>query len=469
MKRRTFVGCALGGIALSSCGFTASHKSTPRPNVLFIAIDDLNAWIGCMGKIRPGIPVARTPNIDRLAKRGILFENAHTPVPWCKPARNATLTGLSANNSGLFEHEELRDLLPNVRTLPQHFMDNGYQVFGGGKIFHDGIEGGESSWHEFHPFTRPTNQKRTTPARSGLVGLDDGDGFDWGGVEFDEKNMIDAQIAAWAESALERNYDRPFFMGVGFRYPHLPWYLPQRYLDAYPLDGISLPWVKEDDLNDIPAAGKKMAYSQPFNVVSSVESSDHRRIVEAHQWKKAVQAYLSAISFVDEQVGKVIRALDRSSASNNTVIVLWSDNGFHLGEKLHWRKFTLWDQATRVPLIISPVSAVNRGASVKSQVSLVDIYPTLIELCNLSPTVHVLDGRSLSNLLVAPGTQNLVPAFSTYGKGNDSVVLGAWRYIRYADGSTELYNHSADPYEWKNLSMLGEYAAIKSELAQYLR
>lgn len=469
MKRRTFVGCALGGIALSSCGFTASNKTTSRPNVLFIAIDDLNAWIGCMGKIKPGIPVARTPNIDLLAKRGILFENAHTPVPWCKPARNATLTGLNANNSGLFEHEELRELLPNVRTLPQHFMDNGYQVLGGGKIFHDGVEGGESSWHEFHPFTRPANQKRSTPARSGLLGLDDGDGFDWGGVEFDEKNMIDAQIAAWAEAALGRNYDRPFFMGVGFRYPHLPWYLPQRYLDAYPLDGISLPWVKEDDLSDIPSAGIKMAYSQPFSAVSSIESSDHHRIVESHQWKKAVQAYLSAISFVDEQVGKVIRALDRSSASSNTIIVLWSDNGFHLGEKLHWRKFTLWDQATRVPFIISPISALNRGASVKSQVSLVDIYPTLIDLCNLSPTAHDLDGRSLNNLLVVPEAQNRVPALSTYGKGNDSVVLGPWRYIRYADGSTELYNHSTDPYEWKNLSMLGEYSAIASELAQYLK
>ncbi|RZL18765.1 MAG: iduronate-2-sulfatase [Pedobacter sp.] len=466
MLRRKFLKWSLGSLAIGAAGI-GCKESTMKPNVLFIAIDDLNTWVGCLKHLRQHVPTALTPNIDKLASQGALFSNAHAPVPWCMPSRNNTLTGLYANQSGIFNSEEFRNFLPDIKTLPQHFMDNGYYTLAGGKLFHDTYPDAQS-WNEYEQFPRPASQKRQNPPLNHMESNDDMDTMDWGKIEAPDKDLTDAKIADWAIQQLDKTFDKPFFMGVGFRFPHLPWYLPHKYLEKYPLDSISLPWVKDDDLDDVPLAGKKMAFNDPFATEWSPEKSDHTRIVKSNNWKPAVQAYLAAISCMDEQLGHLLEKLESSKYSKNTIVVLWSDNGFHLGEKLHWRKFTLWDEATRVPLVIRAPGAKAKGIINNQAVSLVDIYPTLIELCGLSMPAHKLGGESLVKLMYDAKAQRNTPVFTTYGKGNDSVVDGRWRYIRYADNSEELYDHQADPQEWVNVSDKKELMDIKNKFKAFL-
>ncbi len=469
MLRRKFVQWSILGLAAAANGCSVRHYSKVRkPNVLFVAIDDLNTWIGCLSHLREGVPNAKTPNLDKLAEQGMLFTNAHTPVPWCMPARNNTLTGLYPNQSGIYSDEAFREFLPNIRTLPEHFKDNGYYALAGGKVFHDTYPQ-INAWDEYEQFTRPPSQRRQNPALSGMSGgISDSDTLDWGQIGDDEKEFTDVKIADWAVKALARNYEKPFFMGVGFRFPHLPWYLPERYLNTYPLDKIKLPWIKEDDLDDVSLEAKNMALSSPFTKTPSIENSDHYQVVKSDNWKKAVRAYMAAITFVDEQLGRIITALDAGKYADNTIVVLWSDNGFHLGEKLHWRKFTLWDQATRIPLIMRAPKVTTPKSTTNQPVSLVDIYPTLIDLCGLSMPNHKLSGESLVPLLKNPSTTKKSPAFVTYGKGNDSVIDERWRYIRYVDNTEELYDHQVDPNEWFNLSDKKELIAVKNRLKAFL-
>jgi arylsulfatase A-like enzyme len=468
MLRRKFLQWSLGSLAIGAAGIgcTPSYK---KPNVLFVAIDDLNTWIGCLSHLREGIPSAKTPNLDTLASQGMLFTNAHTPVPWCMPARNNMLTGLYANQSHIYSHELFREFLPNIRTLPEHFKDNGYYTLAGGKIFHD-TYAQINAWDKYEQFPRPASQRRQNPSLNQLEGdgVVESDTFDWGQISVEQKELTDVKIADWAINELSRDFEKPFFMGVGFRFPHLPWYLPESYLSQYPLDEISLPWVKEDDLDDVSLAAKKMALANPFSEEIILERSDYYHVVKSGKWKNAVQAYLAAITCVDEQLGRVIEALDSGKYADNTIVVLWSDNGFHLGEKLHWRKFTLWDQATRIPLMMRAPKIIKPQSISNQAVSLVDIYPTLIDLCSLSKPSHTLSGESLVPLLKNPTATKKTPAFTTYGKGNDSVVDERWRYIRYEDNSEELYDHSLDPHEWENLAGKAEFANIQNHLKAFL-
>jgi arylsulfatase A-like enzyme len=468
MLRRKFVQLGLSSLAIGAAGVGCA-PSNKKTNVLFIAIDDLNTWIGCLSHLREGVPSAKTPNLDKLAGQGMLFTNAHTPVPWCMPARNNMLTGLYANQSHIYSDELFREFLPNIRTLPEHFKDSGYYTLAAGKIFHDTYPQ-INAWDKYEQFPRPASQRRRNPSlnKMGGEGVVDTDTFDWGQISVDKKELTDVKIADWAVNALSQNYEKPFFMGVGFRFPHLPWYLPESYLQKYPLEEISLPWVKEDDLDDVPLAAKKMALGNPFSEELRVENSDYYHVVKSNNWKKAVQAYMAAITCVDEQLGRVISALDSGRYSDNTIVVLWSDNGFHLGEKLHWRKFTLWDQATRIPLILRAPKVTIPQTTSNQAVSLVDLYPTLIELCGLPQPGHKLSGESLVPLLKNSDAKKNTPAFITYGKGNDSVVDERWRYIRYADNSEELYDHKVDPHEWENLSGKKEFLDIKNQLKAFL-
>jgi len=468
MLRRKFLQWSLGSLAVSAAGVGCSRPQK-KPNVLFIAIDDLNTWIGCLSHLREGIPSAKTPNLDRLASQGMLFTNAHTPVPWCMPARNNMLTGLYANQSHIYSGEHFREFLPDIRTLPEHFRDNGYYTLAGGKIFHDTYTQ-KDAWDKYEQFSRPASQLRQNPPLNEMEGegVVATDTFDWGQKSIEQKELTDVKIADWAVNELSRDFEKPFFMGVGFRFPHLPWYLPESYLNKYPINEISLPWVKEDDLDDVPLIAKNMALVNPFSDKVTLERSDYYHVVKSGKWKNAVQAYLAAITCVDEQLGRVIDALDAGTYSDNTIVVLWSDNGFHLGEKLHWRKFTLWDQATRIPFMIRAPKVVKPQSISNQAVSLVDIYPTLIDLCGLSKPHHTLSGESLVPLLVNPLAKKKTPAFITYGKGNDSVVDERWRYIRYEDNSEELYDHDNDPHEWKNLSEKNEYAHIKDHFKALL-
>ncbi len=457
MNRREFLRFAAAGATVLAVPHVAAaaRRSRRRPNVLFMAIDDLNDWIGCLG----GHPDVKTPNLDRLAARGVLFTNAHCSAPACNPSRASLMTGILPSSSGVYHNPQpwrKSPVLKNAVTIPQHFMAHGYRAVGGGKIYHGGFPD-PPSWQEYFPSQTQNKPPDPVPAKRPVNGIPKTAHFDWGPLEEGDPEMGDYKVAEWAISELKKDHDKPFFLACGFFRPHLPWYVPQKYFDMYPADKVTLPNIDENDLDDVPEAGRKMAKPQ----------GDHRKVIQYKQWRKAVQGYLASITFVDTCVGKVIDAFDKSKYADNTIIVLWSDHGWHLGEKLHWRKFSLWEEATHNILmaVVPGVTEANQRCS--RPVNMVDIYPTLIELCGLAKKPE-LEGRSLIPLLKDVGAQWDRPALTTHGRNNHSLRDERYRYIRYADGAEELYDHEKDPLEWKNLAGDPEYSRIKKRFAKWL-
>jgi arylsulfatase A-like enzyme len=269
--------------------------------------------------------------------------------------------------------------------------------------------------------------------------------------------MSDARVVAWAAEYLARKHEKPFFLAVGLARPHLPWFVPRKYFDQYPAGSVALPEVKADDLEDVPPAARRMARPE----------GDHRDVVQNGRWKEAVAAYLASIAFADAMLGRLLAALDASPHAPNTIVVFWGDHGWHLGEKQHWRKLTLWEEAARVPLIIAAPGVTRAGARCERTVSLLDLYPTLVELCGLAARPG-LEGASLLPLLRDPAAARERPAVTTCGFGNHAVRTERWRYIRYADGSEELYDHEKDPNEWTNFAACQSRAETKKELARWL-
>jgi arylsulfatase A-like enzyme len=437
----------------------AQSADLEKPNVLFIAIDDLNDWIGKL----EGHPQSLTPNIDRLADRGVLFANAHCAAPACNPSRAALMTGIAPYRSGVYVNPQpWKPVLKDRVTLSQHFMEFGYRAVGSGKIYHGKYPDPES-WNEYWPSqtrNRPGDPRPDVKSVSGLNMAH----FDWGPVDVGDAEMGDTQVVDWVIGQLQADYDKPLFLACGIFRPHLPWYAPQKYFDQFPVDRIQLPAHRDDDLADIPKAGVAMA--KP--------SGDHKAVTKHQQWHAAVQGYLASISYTDGQVGRLIDALDSSPCAKNTVVVLWTDHGWHLGEKQHWRKFALWDEATRTPLIfVAPrgtpglPQGTPRGTRVEAPVSLLDIYPTLADLCGL-PERSGLSGQSLVPLLNNADAPWERPAITTHGRLNHAIRTQRWRYIRYADGSEELYDHQNDPMEYTNLAGKEELAATKQELSAWL-
>ena len=430
-----------------------------RPNVLFIAVDDLNDWIEPMG----GHPQAKTPNLVRLASRSTLFTRAYTAAPACNPSRAALMTGVAPYRSGVYNNSQAwRPAMPDAVTLPQAFRRNGYWAGGAGKIYH-GVYPDPPSWDEYWPSKKVQRSNDPLPAERPVNGIKDTGNFDWGALEVPPEDMSDAKVAEWVAAKLRQQHDKPFFLAFGIFRPHLPWYVPRKYFDRFPLDAIELPIAFAADLEDVPEAGVKMARPE----------RDHARVVEHGQWNRAVQAYLASINFADDMLGTVLDTLDESAHSQNTVIVLWGDHGWHLGEKRHWRKFALWEEATRVPLMISAPGGTpglpegtRSGAKSGRPVSLLDLYPTLVELAGL-PEQEGLDGRSLVPLL-RNLDMNWQPAVMTHGRLNHAVRSESFRFIRYADGSEELYDHRVDTMEWTNLAGDANYAAVKRDLARWL-
>lgn len=443
--------CLLAFLALNGCQRApepADHVA--RPNVLFISVDDLNDWVGVLG----GHPQARTPHLDELADRGVLFTNAHTAAPACNPSRAALLSGRRPSRTGVYNNlQPWRRAMPDAVTLPRYFKDHGYYVLGGGKIFHEGFPD-PGAWHEY--VLAPTggfNGDPVPPDRGKnelmgpLLGVADTAMGDW-------------KTTSWAIAQLQRDFDRPFFMACGIFRPHLPWFVPEMYFEPFPAEGIQLPYVPTDDLDDIPDAGLGMRR------IWNVTTDDQRR--------SAVQAYLASVSFADAQLGRLLKALHNSRYADNTIVVFWSDNGLHLGEKENWRKFTLWEESTRVPLVfIVPKGVVGlpRGASPGERssrpVNLVDVYPTLVELAGLPPNSD-LDGLSLAPLLKDPAMEWLTPSITTWGRNNHAVRSERYRYIRYDDGSEELYDHQTDPDEFANLASDDAYAEIIAEHRRWI-
>ncbi len=446
LNRRAFLTIASAGAASWALGARARAQAAPKnqPNVLFIAIDDLNDWVGCLG----GNPDAITPNLDKLAERCVNFTNAFCAAPACNPSRASLMTGILPSTSGVYQNPQpWRPMMPDAVTIPQHFMAHGYRAAGGGKIYH-GRFPDDASWHEYF--------KRSKDAKGPAVKRNAG-GIVWGAVDGGDDVIDDHRVVDWAIGELEAKQDKPFFLACGIYKPHMPWYVPKKYFDMHPRDKITLPRVKEDDLDDVPQMGKDMA--KP--------GGDHATMLKAKAWREAVQAYLAASTFADAQVGRLIAALDKSSHADNTIIVLWSDHGWHLGEKLHWRKFSLWEEATHNLLMIAAPGVTKPGGRCARPVGLIDIYPTLIDLCGLDAKPE-LEGESLLHLLKNPGAKRARPALTTHGRNNHTLRSERWRYVRYSDGSEELYDRDKDPMEWTNLASDPANAGIIKRLAKWL-
>ncbi len=426
--------------------------SDDHPNILLIAIDDLNDWLGCLGHAQ-----AKTPNIDRLATRGTLFTNAHCQAPICNPSRTSVMLGLRPSTTGIYVNspwfrrtERNKDRV----TLSQYFAEHGYKTLTAGKIYH----GSRQDPRSFEivgaipgQMSKLDERLRTDlPTKSRL--------WDFGAQQYPEEEFNDHLVASWAVDRLKAKHQKPFFMAVGFYRPHVPFYAPPRFFDKFPIEKVKLPATKDDDRKDLPEAAVKLTHN-PL-------PPSHKWFEASGSWRAAVQAYYSSVSFTDTQVGRVIDALDESEHAKNTVIVLWSDHGFHLGEKQRWAKQSLWERSTRVPLIVSYPGG-NRNQRCSRPVELLSIFPTLVSLAGLPPAEFV-EGRSLQPLLSKPTAGWSYPAITTYRQNNHAVRSERYRYIRYADKSEELYDHSVDGDEWNNLAGDVDRAAIKTEHAKWL-
>ncbi len=434
-----------------------------KPNVLFISIDDLNDWVGVLG----GHPQAKTPNIDRLAASGVLFTRSYTASPSCNPSRAALMTGIAPHVSGVYRNSQPWRPSPALRdadTIPQHFRKHGYWVAGAGKIFH-GRYPDPPSWDVYWPDQQKNKPTDPVPDDRPVNGIPDTAQFDWGPVDATAEEMGDRQVADWISGQLSKKHEKPFFLAAGIFRPHLPWYVPPEYFEPFPLDKIELPAFIEDDLDDVGPSAIRMANP----------SKDHANVTKHDQWRRAVQGYLASIYFADEQVGRILDALENGPNADNTIVVLWTDHGWHLGEKRHWRKFALWEEATRTPVIwrvpkgIAPglEQGTEPGSRVDAPVTLLEIYPTLIELAGLEDKPEI-SGVSVVPLLADSKAPWDRPALTTYGRMNHALRSPRWRYIRYRDGEEELYDHTVDPMEWHNLKDAPQYRDVMESLARQL-
>lgn len=441
---------------------TAAEK---KLNVLFIAVDDMNNDLGCYGQA-----LASTPNIDRLAKQGVRFDRAYCQFPLCSPSRSSLMTGLRPDTTRVFDlHYHFRTELPNVVTLSQTFMNNGYYAARVGKIYHYGNPDdiGTSglddppSWQEF---VNPAGRDKTTlesdiinytPNRglgSAMAFLTDKTG--------DDKEHTDGKVATEAIRLLKAHQQTPFFLAVGFYKPHTPYIAPQKYFDLHPLQQMALPLITQDLLKTVPAPA--LASTEPWPYMG----------VTPDQARECKQAYYAAISFVDAQIGRVLGALDELNLRDSTIIVFWSDHGYHLGEHGLWMKQSCFEEAARVPMIIAAPGRKGNGQTCVRTIELLDLYPTLAELAGLVPPGN-LQGASLRPLLDAPLSKWNRPAFTQVQRGGypgHSVRTERWRYTEWDGGAkgAELYDHDSDPQEWVNLASLPRCARTVAEMKALL-
>jgi len=444
-------------ISLAMMALATAKAQETRPNILFIAIDDMNDWTGFLG----GHPRAQTPNMDKLARKGVNFTNAHCPAPGCSPSRNALLFGVEPFNSGLYAFYSSEAFTKEFRgrhtPLPEFFKNKGYNSYGSGKIHH-GYPRTSEEWNEYH-------EKKKGSAYDGPR-FDDDEGYIQGKKSkmrfspslYPEADHPDYQFAQFGVDVLKRDHEKPFFLAVGLVKPHLPFVAPKRFFDLYPPEVDYAPRIKADDHADIPAVGRAMA-----------KVGDDTKFKKDKAWNKVRRAYLACISWTDFNVGRLLDALENSPYADNTIVVLWSDHGYALGEKKHFRKFALWEETTKTPFIIWDTRDQRgvMGREVKDGVSLINIYRTLADLAGMEAPDH-LDGFSLVPQLKDPNTPITRPAICSWGRGNYTVRTRDWRYIRYFDGGDELYRHPQDADEWTNLANDSGFAEIKEELAAML-
>ncbi|WP_066630677.1 sulfatase [Labilibacter marinus] len=468
MKKFSYIVLASLVLMLSSCGNAGKEEvkdaTQNPPNVLFIAVDDLNTWLGCLG----GYSNSKTPHLDQLAGQGVLFSNAHCQAPLCGPSRASIMSGLRPSSTGIYgmisDGKIRRDDKPSTKDiifLPEYFRNHGYHTMGIGKLFHIHAPQGvfDESGGRVKGFG-PLPEKRFVwdgrgNAERGKYGRTS---TDWGAFPEADSLMPDHGSANWAIERLNRKHDKPFFLGVGFLRPHVPLYVPQKWFDLHPLDGIELAPYKSDDLDDVPQVGLHI------NDLPMMPSTEWAK--ETGEWKKIIQAYLACVSYVDYEVGRVLKALENSEYADNTVIVLWSDHGYRMGEKGTFAKHALWEPATKAPLMFSAPN-LPKGKVIDTPAEMLSIYPTLLELCGL-PAYDRVEGESLVSTMLSDVIDEDASALCTFGENNHGIKALGYRYIRYEDGSEELYDHRTDPNEWDNIAGKPESKDMIKALKKYL-
>ena len=463
-----FAACGALASSANRTLFAASADKS-RPNVLFIIVDDHSPNLHSMLQESP----VETPNMERLAKRCTQFSLGYCPSPGCCPSRTSFLTGVRPSTSGVYfnsqAYRKSSTWISGVDNLPQHFKKHGYLAAGYGKIFHNRFQEDDThSWTEGYvePYSNEEEielREHTLPGS--LLDVPGVHPFYTFGVLPDDwdredpaKMQQDTRHANQAIEVLRIQHDRPFFLACGFWRPHVHWTVPRRYFDMHPLESIEIPeGYRPDDLEDIPKPGRWIATHRGY----------HDAIVRAGKWRHMLQAYYAAVSYVDEQVGWVLDALEASAYNDNTIIVFAGDNGWHTGEKNHWSKFVLWENACRVPFMMSVPEMIPRICDTPA--SLLDIYPTLLELCDLpKPATHELEGFNLTPILSGSTSDRGNPVVMTYGRKNHAVRSQRFRYIRYRNGDEELYDHFSDRHEWENLAADPRFKRAKVELAAFL-
>jgi len=438
---------------------TPDTEPVPAPeaqkkNVVMIIVDDLNDWVGAMG----GHPDTKTPNMDRLAAEGTLFMNAHATAAICGPSRASVMTGLRPSTTGIYEQlsdREIKQAGPateDITFMSEYFAEHGYKTMGIGKIFHNGAP--EGSFEEYAGRIKGFGPH----PEDEFVWDSDRTNTDWGVFPEKDEDMIDYKSAMWAKDKLAEEHGSPFFLTVGFVRPHVPWYAPQKWFDMHPVEQLAMPPYLENDLEDVPKI------SRDLHEVPQMPTTEWA--IETGEWPNIVQAVLASTSFVDHYVGEVLTALENSPYADNTIVVLWGDHGYHIGEKNRFAKHSLWEETSRVPLIIRTPGGVE-GQVTGATASLLDLYPTLLDLAGLPP-YEANEGTSLKPLLEGTDEAPEHVAITSYGFGNHAIRDERYRYVYFVDGSEELYDHEVDPNEWHNLADDPDYTEIKQQLAKHL-
>ena len=512
----------------------AEAAKQDRPNVVFIVLDDMNDSVEGMG----GHPQAKTPNLSRLAAEGIRFTNAHSAAPVCGPSRASLWTGVYPHNSGLYGHKQGQNrwhnnpVLKNNKPFFEHFADNGYRIYGAGKIFHENHgtrplfkrsdgRGTFGYGQDYGPFAFTGEKSKgiknalrahpDVPTQLGVTGFNSYASVDsvpdegWillpdrkltplrYNTEQDRDRLPDEITADFGIDVLQQDHDKPFLITLGIIRPHAPWHAPQPHFDKFPLDEMKMPPYLENDLDDV---AKELWHFELPNgqVVQNYGMWRFKTLQDAYEgdegWRRWMQAYLACVSFADEQIGRVLDALEQSEYADNTIVIVTSDHGFHMGEKDQFMKRTVWDESTRVPLIVRMPDGRNKGMESRHPVGLIDLYPTLVDLCGLTDDTYrdggrPLDGHSLRPFLDDPenGTwdgpdvalsaieagvpvKKDVPAKAV--DQHFSVRSKDWRYTLTRMGDEELYDHRNDPNEWTNLADDPEFSDMKAKLKNSL-
>lgn len=449
---RVLLVAAIGLVPLSAA---QAAKSKDKPNILLIIADDLNDWIGPM----KGHPQVKTPNLDKLAARGLTFRNAQVSAPLCNPSRASFMSGQRPSTTGIYDNQQpAMPHLPRGVCINDYLRNFGYTSLGAGKIYHY-RNYREEDWDKVvfpADDTLPNHDANRRPGPFGYRMFTEDKPNEPFNEQRQESKLVDAQSVSWCIEQLGQQKG-PFFMACGVHRPHTPWDVPKKYFDLYPLDTIELPPVLANDLADVPPAG--VAFANPKGA--------HAAVLKADVWKDRVRAYLAAISYADAQIGRLLDALEKSEHRDNTMIIFVGDNGWHLGEKEHWGKSALWREATHVPLIWVAPGITKAGTQCDRAVDLTCLFPTVCELAGVPKPKHA-EGISIKPLLANPTKEWKQPAICTYLQGNHAICTDEWRYIRYTDGSEELYNEKTDPNEWTNQASKPELAKTKNQLAKYL-